>query len=186
METEHQSTRLVVGLGNPGKEYENTRHNLGALAVRSFAEAKGACFQKNKYVEGELSCVRLEHRKVYFLLPTTYMNVSGHSVKKCMDYPKISLPNLLIVVDDCAIPFEEVRLRSQGSSGGHNGLKNVAERLGSQEYARLKVGIGDREHGDLSDYVLGKFTQEERKLLPTITEKAALVIQEWLCLEQKL
>ena len=155
---------LIVGLGNPGKAYENTRHNMGWRIVKKMAEKKPP-----------------EGVKVKFLLPSTYMNSSGEEVKVNMDDFKLGLKDLLIVCDDVALPFGKLRLRDKGSSGGHNGLKSIEEHLSSQIYSRLKVGVDAPVEGiDLADYVLSRFTPEETAALPEIEERAIVTIEEWI------
>lgn len=171
--------RLIVGLGNPGKKYENTRHNLGFTIVSSFAKKCNWNFKKERELEGELAIGTCNQVKVVLLLPTTYMNLSGHSVKKTMDFYKISLPNLLIVNDDFALPFGAFRYRKQGSAGGHNGLKSIEFCLKTQEYSRLRVGIGD-PIGPIENYVLSSFTKEEIESLPQIIDEGVQFITNWI------
>jgi peptidyl-tRNA hydrolase, PTH1 family len=178
--TEENLISLVVGLGNPGKAYDETRHNVGFRVVRRLAEKIGIPFHQGSYFSGEIAQGRMEGKKVIFLLPMTYMNSSGQSVKMCADYFKISSEQILVVCDDVALPFGTLRLRAEGSSGGHNGLKSVEEHLGTKNYPRLKIGIGDRKQGGLADYVLGRFSADENESLPNVIEKAALVVERWI------
>lgn len=179
MNEENQSY-LVVGLGNPGSAYDATRHNMGFRTVRHFAEKMGFSFHHGSYFQGEVAQGRLERKKTILLLPQTYMNSSGQSVKLCADYFKMNVSHILIVCDDIALPFGTLRIRAEGSAGGHNGLKSVEEHLNTKSYPRLKIGIGDRNVGGLSDFVLGRFTEEEKVELPKIEEKAAAAIACWI------
>jgi peptidyl-tRNA hydrolase, PTH1 family len=170
---------LVVGLGNPGAAYEGTRHNIGFRVVRALAEKLGATFRPSlAQAKGNLAQAKIEDKMLFLLLPLTYMNESGLAVRKCLDYYKIPQSHCLIVVDDVEIPFETMRLREKGSSGGHNGLNSIAEHLGSEEYARLRIGVSKEQ--PLADYVLNCFSAEEEKELPKITERAVEKIEEWL------
>ena len=172
--------RLIVGLGNPGAAYKKTRHNLGFQIVQAFVEKKGLSLRQTGSVKGELAQGIVEENKLFFLLPSTYMNNSGEAVRLCLDYFDIPLENLLVVADDVSLPFGKIRLRSQGSSGGHNGLKSIEAYVRTQHYARLRVGIGDREHGELSDYVLGSFNSEEEVKLPEIVKQAVEILEIWI------
>jgi PTH1 family peptidyl-tRNA hydrolase len=177
---EENQIYLVVGLGNPGAAYQQTRHNIGFKTVRRFAEKAGFAFHKESHFSAELAQGRMDGKKAILLLPMTYMNSSGQSAKMCADYFKVSSENVLVVCDDIALPFGHLRFREEGSAGGHNGLKSIEEHLGTRNYPRIKIGIGDRTHGDLSDYVLGKFTADESAALADILEKAAHVVQTWI------
>ena len=137
--------------------------------------------RKKKKVLGELA----RHGEVFLLVPTTYMNNSGDAVRKCLDYFKIEIEDLLIVADDIAIPFGTFRYREKGSYGGHNGLLSIEEALGSREYSRLRIGIGDREHGDLADYVLSRFTREEQEKLPGLIDEGVKQIDKWIKLGEE-
>lgn len=171
---------LIIGLGNPGKEYDNTRHNIGFRIVKALAE-KYSIQMRSALVraKGSLGQGVIDEKECLLLLPFTYMNESGGAVKKCMDYYKIPSDHLIVIVDDVALPFGNLRLRKEGSAGGHNGLKSVEAYLG-QNYPRLRVGIGDREHGELADYVLSTFTTEEERALPEIVDNAIGMVSAWL------
>lgn len=180
MEEQGNQTHLIVGLGNPGKEFDDTRHNIGFRALRAFAEKFGLTFKYSAKVRGDVAIGEIEGKKIILLLPTEYMNLSGISVKLCQSYYKIAPKDALVVCDDIAIPFATCRFRYQGSSGGHNGLKSVEAELGTNEYPRLRIGIGDREYGDLADYVLGRFTEAEKQDLPRIFKGVIGVLELWL------
>lgn len=170
---------LIVGLGNIGPEYQNTRHNIGFKVLDAFAEASNAVFEVERY--GALSTVKLKGRTLLLLKPSTYMNLSGKAVSYWMRREKIELGNLLVVVDDLALPFGTVRMRAKGSDGGHNGLKNINELLGTQAYVRVRVGIGNGfPRGGQIDYVLGHWTDEEEQGLPAITEHCSKMIESFV------
>ncbi len=182
MEETGQARYLIVGLGNPGREYQSTRHNIGFEIVKEFAEQKKISFQKEKVFKGELAKYKESIGVIFVFKPLVYMNLSGEAVRKCIDFYQIALENILIVSDDFALPFGELRLRGQGSSGGHNGLKSIEEVLGTQNYCRLRCGIGEPEEAAAKQYVLEEFTIEERKTLPEFIARAVLAIEEWLSL----
>ena len=174
-------TYLIVGLGNVGKEYENTRHNIGFSIVDAIAGRYKEAFKKKSRLKGELAEVVIEGEKVLLLKPSTYMNRSGEAVRAIIDFFKIKdYSRLLVVVDDVAIPFGEFRLKAEGGSGGHKGLESISDCLGTLLYPRLRVGVGDRKHGDLASHVLGNFNEAERDKLPEIINKALEIIHLWL------
>jgi len=156
---------LVVGLGNICSEYADTRHNIGFRVLDALAEASNASFTTVRY--GALAEVRHKGRTLLLLKPSTYMNLSGKAVRYWLDAERIPRENLLVVSDDIALPFGTFRMRPQGSEGGHNGLKNITELLGGNNYARLRFGIGgDFARGHQVDYVLGRFSDEELAAMP--------------------
>lgn len=172
---------LIVGLGNIGKEYSGTRHNIGFIVLDAIAERHKEVFQKKSRIKGELAQVIIEEKKILLLKPSTYMNNSGEALRAAIDFFKIQdLSNLLVIADDIAIPFGEFRLKAEGGSGGHKGLESIAVHLGSLSYPRLRVGVGDRKQGDLASYVLGNFNENEKKELPEIIRKAIDIIHLWL------
>ncbi|MDE6065384.1 MAG: aminoacyl-tRNA hydrolase [Duncaniella sp.] len=151
---------LIVGLGNIGPEYVNTRHNAGFMIADALADACGASFSTERY--GDIARMRVKNAQLVVLKPSTYMNLSGNAVRYWKDKEGIELENILIIVDDCALPFGAIRLKPSGSDAGHNGLKNIAQMLGTQAYARLRFGIGnDFPRGTQVDYVLGHFTPDQ-------------------------
>jgi PTH1 family peptidyl-tRNA hydrolase len=164
-----------VGLGNPGSEYRDTRHNIGFLVLEALANKLGSSFKREIRFEGRHASGQVAEQKVHLLQPETYMNESGRSVAKILQYYKIEPSKLLVVVDDMALDFGTFRLRQMGSSGGHNGLKSVQEYLGSTNYARLRIGIG-KAKGDHVDHVLGRFTEHEKKELHTTLEQAVEIL----------
>ena len=156
---------LIVGLGNIGSEYADTRDNIGFNVLDALAEASNTSFTTVRY--GDMATLRHRSRTVLLLKPSTYMNLSGKAVRYWMEQEKIKPENLLVISDDIAIPFGQLRLRPQGSAGGHNGLKNIAELLGTEAFARMRFGVGgDFPRGHQIDYVLGKWSDEERKAMP--------------------
>jgi PTH1 family peptidyl-tRNA hydrolase len=161
---------LVVGLGNIGAEYANTRHNMGFMVLDAWAQASNIIFESGRY--GYMATVSFKGRKFHLLKPSTYMNLSGKAVRYWMNELKIPLENLLVISDDLNIPFGTVRLRKNGSAGGHNGLTNINELLGTQEYARVRMGIGnDFGRGHQVDYVLGELSDEEMEQMPELCKK---------------
>ena len=169
---------LIAGLGNIGPEYHETRHNIGFMTVDALAEKAGIRFDDGRY--GFTARFSLKGRQVVLLKPSTYMNLSGNAVRYWMQKENIPLENLLVVVDDLALPFGTLRLKGKGSDAGHNGLKHIAATLGTQAYARLRFGIGnDFPRGGQIDYVLGHFSDEEYKLIPERLETAGEIIRSF-------
>ncbi|MBQ7042234.1 MAG: aminoacyl-tRNA hydrolase [Muribaculaceae bacterium] len=156
---------LIVGLGNIGDEYRNTRHNIGFKILDAFAEASNISFATERY--GDVARVRVKNKQLVLLKPSTYMNLSGNAVRYWKEKEGIELNHILVLVDDLALPYGTIRIKGQGSDAGHNGLKNIAEMLGTSAYPRLRFGIGnDFPRGYQIDYVLGSFTIEERNKMP--------------------
>ena len=165
---------LIVGLGNPGYEYDGTRHNIGFRVVDKLAKDANATWEDKRY--GFLANMRVKNAQITLLKPTTFMNLSGNAVRYWLEKENIPNENLLIIVDDLSLPVGALRLRGKGSDGGHNGLKHIAQLIG-QDYARLKFGIGnDFPRGAQADFVLGKFSAEDEdiitKQLPTACDIA--------------
>ena len=161
---------LIVGLGNIGVEYANTRHNMGFMVLDAWAQASNIVFESGRY--GSIATISFKGRKFTLLKPSTYMNLSGKAVRYWMNELKIPVENLLVLSDDLNIPFGTVRLRKSGSAGGHNGLTNINELLGTQEYARVRMGIGnDFGRGHQIDYVLGELSDEEKEQMPELCKK---------------
>ena len=156
---------LIVGLGNIGDEYRNTRHNIGFKMLDAFAEASNIAFEDKRY--GFIGRGRVKNAELVLLKPSTFMNLSGNAVRYWMQHEKIPLENLLVLVDDLNLPFGTIRIRKQGSDGGHNGLKHIEQVLCTPNYARVRFGIGNEfNRGAQINYVLGEWTDEEEKLLP--------------------
>ena len=157
---------LIVGLGNIGDEYARTRHNIGFRVVDALAGAANVAFEDRRY--GFVATVKVKNQTLTLLKPSTYMNLSGNAVRYWRDKEKIEIDNILVLVDDIALPFGAIRIKPSGSDAGHNGLKNIAQMLGTQAYPRLRFGVGnDFPRGCQIDYVLGQFTLDQRQMLPT-------------------
>lgn len=166
---------LIAGLGNIGAEYELTRHNIGFLVLDRLADEKGVTFEITRHAEkAEL---KFKGKQIHLIKPTTYMNLSGKAITYWLQELKIPKENLLVVVDDIALPFGTLRMRKQGSAAGHNGLTHIEQVLGGTDYTRLRFGIGNNfNKGQQVDYVLGNFTQEEFRALPPLMDKASEMI----------
>ena len=153
--------KLVVGLGNPGSKYEGTRHNIGFEVIDRLAEGgSGARFSRK--FEGLVAETEIDFRRVLLLKPDTFMNLSGRSVAQATRFFKLDLADLLVVCDDLSLPLGKLRIRGGGSDGGQKGLRDISAQLGTDAYARLRIGIGDRGAVDASDYVLSRFRSAER------------------------
>ncbi len=156
---------LIAGLGNPGLEYADTRHNIGFGVVDLVAEKQECKFSSSRYAH--VAEFRFRGKTVFMIKPTTYMNLSGKAINYWLQAENIAKENLLVITDDLALPYGTIRLRSKGSDGGHNGLKSITESLASPEYCRMRFGIGNEfGKGKQVDYVLGKWTEEEMKIMP--------------------
>ena len=155
---------LIAGLGNIGSEYENTRHNIGFKIVEALAQKHKTTFSSERYAYS--TEIKLKNKKLVLIKPTTFMNLSGEAVRYWMQKEKIPVENILVIIDELALPFGAIRMKGSGSDGGHNGLKSVQELLGKQNYPRLRFGIaGDFSKGKQVDYVLGEWNKEELKTL---------------------
>jgi len=163
---------LIVGLGNPGAEYKYTRHNIGFLAADRLAEKLKTSFKTERY--GDVAKANYRGKRFIILKPSTYMNLSGKAVRYWLEKEKIDKNNLMVITDDVNLDFGTLRIRPKGSDGGHNGLKSIQELIGGNQYPRLRFGIGkDYPKGGQSDYVLGKWTEEQIKTLPKLLDKIA-------------
>lgn len=161
---------LVAGLGNIGAEYASTRHNMGFMVLDAWSEASNTPFSTQRY--GDIAEVSFKGRKFYLLKPSTYMNLSGNAVRYWVDKLKLPLENLIVVCDDINLPFGTVRMRKNGSDGGHNGLKDIEYRLGTTNWSRIRIGVGNDFHpGSQVDYVLGHFEDEQKAVIPEICAK---------------
>ena len=156
--------KLVAGLGNIGREYQNTRHNIGFMCLDRIADAFHVQFDRKK-LNGSYAEITYQNEKVILLKPEKYMNLSGEVISAFVRFYKISPLDLLVISDDLDMPTGKVKLKHKGSSGGHNGLKDIEKNLGTQEYKRLKIGIANNKKMDTKDYVLGKFTEDELALV---------------------
>lgn len=172
---------LIIGLGNPGQEYKHTRHNLGFEVVDYFAEHHGLVFHESKRFFGLFAEGKVQGKQVALLKPMTFMNLSGGSIKSCMEYFAIAQERILVICDDILIALGKMRMRMKGASGGHNGLKSVQLNLATEEYARLRIGVDSPQLGEnLSDYVMGHFTKEQKQIIKKLLPFTALVLDEWL------
>ncbi len=171
---------LIVGLGNPIIMYDKTRHNIGRDVICAFGKERGWEFKSSFRLSGMVAKGFYHEVNCYLLLPTTYMNNSGLSVAKALTSFGVNIDSLLVVSDDIFTEFGKIRLRVSGSSGGHNGLKSVAEHIGSENFNRLKIGIGNKYTCSLEDHVLGQFKEDELKYVPEIINKALVVIDYWI------
>jgi PTH1 family peptidyl-tRNA hydrolase len=169
---------LIVGLGNIGNEYAHTRHNIGFDVVNAFVQRHGASFRVDRLAY--VAELKWKGKTFICICPTTYMNLSGRAVKYWLDKESISIENMLVILDDLAVPLEKLRLRPGGSAGGHNGLKSIEETIASAEYPRLRFGIGNNyPKGHQSDFVLGKWRKEEEILVKLKIDKAIEAIENF-------
>jgi PTH1 family peptidyl-tRNA hydrolase len=169
---------LIAGLGNMGGEYHNTRHNIGFMALDALAKASNTVFSDKRY--GAVGCLPLKGHWLFLLKPSTYMNLSGLAVRYYMQQEKIPLENVLVVVDDLALPFGTLRLKGKGSDAGHNGLKHIAQTLGTENYARLRFGIGNNfPRGRQIDYVLSPFNEEEWETMSERLETVGGIVKSF-------
>ncbi len=161
---------LVAGLGNIGREYAQTRHNMGFMVLDAWSEASNAVFSTQRY--GDIAEVSFKGRRLTLLKPSTYMNLSGNAVRYWMEKKNVPLENLIVICDDLNLPFGTLRMRKKGSDGGHNGLKNIQDCLGSQDWCRIRMGIGNDFHaGEQIDFVLGDLSQDQKEQLPALCSK---------------
>ena len=171
--------KLVVGLGNVGKEYMGTRHNVGFMAIDRIAEENQVQIDTEKF-GGRYTMFRKYEEKIILLKPERFINLSGEVIKKYVDFFDIKIEDIWIICDDLDLPVGSYRLRYQGGSGGHNGLKNIELHLKTQQYKRMKIGISNNKQIDTKDYVLGKFTKEETKEMQSIFNKIPDIFDDFL------
>lgn len=151
---------LVIGLGNPGRQYENTRHNIGFMVLDRLAAATGAAFESAPRWQSQIA--RIPGESTLLLKPQTFMNLSGRAIRQILDFHKWPFSSILVIYDDAALPFGSLRFREKGSAGGHNGIKSIIQHLGTDVFPRLKIGIGSSQPGNMTGHVLGKFSPEEQ------------------------
>lgn len=169
---------LVVGLGNIGEEYASTRHNMGFMVLDAWAQASNAVYTTERY--GDVTQISFKGRKLYLLKPSTYMNLSGNAVRYWMNKLKLPVEQLVVICDDLNLPFGSVRMRKSGSDGGHNGLKNIELQLGTRDYTRIRIGIGnDFSRGGQVDFVLGSISAEDKELLPGIFDRVIAGVKDF-------
>lgn len=171
--------KLVVGLGNPGIEYNNTRHNIGFMCIDSIANYFNVKLDSKKF-NGEYVQFNINGEKVILLKPLKYMNLSGEVIRDFVNFYKIDIKDILVICDDLDTDVGNYRLRYKGSSGGHNGLKNIEQNLSNNEYKRIKIGISNNKKFDTKDYVLGKFSKEELDIILPIVDKIPTIIDDYL------
>lgn len=169
---------LIIGLGNPGKEYEKTRHNVGFMAIDAFIDGKN--LSSTEKFNGEIFKIKQESKEIIFVKPLTYMNNSGICVSQIVNFYKIETSNILVIHDDMDLKLGEVRFRIKGSSGGHNGIKSIISMLGTQDFKRIKIGIGKPDEITTVDYVLGKFSKKEKTLIDEATGFVNRFLKEYI------
>lgn len=171
--------KLIVGLGNPGIEYENTRHNTGFMAIDKYASTNNLVFNKNKF-DGLYTDFIFNGEKIILLKPQKFMNLSGEVISKFLKYFKIDIQDLLVIYDDMDLDVGNFKIRYKGGSAGHNGLKNIESNILTDEYKRIKIGISKNKNIDTVNYVLGKFSPEEHEKLNSVLEKIPDIINDYL------
>lgn len=174
--------KLIVGLGNPGKEYENTRHNVGFDVIDRYLNYKNIVSSKSKF-DGIYFESNINNEKVIFLKPQKYMNLSGEVVKKYVDYFKIKVENILVIHDDLDQEIGKIKLKQNSSSGGHNGIKNIESNLNTKNYKRLKIGISNNKSVDTKDFVLGKFNKKDRGIVENSINMCLNIIDDFFSLD---
>lgn len=173
--------KLIIGLGNPGEKYTDTRHNLGFMVIEELAKRHKIGLRQRRRFKALAGEGVIEGDSCYLAMPQTYMNLSGHSARSLVKWLNIELKDMLLVMDDVALPLGDIRIRANGSDAGHKGLRSVIDCLASSEFARLRIGVMNPEGiGDLSAYVLDRLTKKESKLLPGILERAASACECWI------
>ena len=171
---------IIVGLGNPGKEYENTRHNIGFMFLDALSKAFNLDFKIDKKANTLVATMVLKEKKHYFLKPLTYMNLSGNAVYSFINYYHLEKEEIIVIHDDMDLPTGKVRIRFRGSSGGHNGIKSIINCLKTEEFNRIRIGIGHEDKNNVIDFVLSKFSKEELDLLEGVLQQAPKMILDYI------
>ena len=174
--------KLIVGLGNPGKDYDNTRHNIGFMIIDKYLKSHNLDTNKSKF-DGKYIDTIINEEKVIFLKPQKYMNLSGEVVKKYIDYFKIDISDILIIQDDLDQNLGNIKLKQNSSSGGHNGIKDIEKNIGTKDYKRLKIGISNNKSVNTKDYVLGHFSKEEKDIIDESINISLNIIDDYLKLD---
>ncbi len=175
-------SHIIVGLGNPGKEYITTRHNAGFLSLEYISQKEGFSISRSRF-KAVVTDTVFGTKRCLFMMPQTYMNNSGEAVKEACDFYKVAPENVIVIFDDISLPVGKLRIRKSGSAGGHNGIKSIIAHLGTQDFPRIKVGVGEKPHKemDLADWVLSNFSAEEKKVLfdefEKVNEAAKLLVK---------
>lgn len=171
--------KVIVGLGNPGKDYKNTRHNIGFMVLEELASRYPIEKQDSRF-DAIIGHIRIGSEKALLVKPLTFMNLSGKAVQPILHWYKLTLDDLMVVYDDMDLPVASLRIRAQGGTGGHKGMTSISERLASQEFARIRIGIGRPEGGEAVNWVLGKFSREEEAEVQIVVKKAADALEKWV------
>ena len=172
--------KIIVGLGNPTKEYAGTRHNVGFSVIYNISDAYNIPVETKKH-KALIGKGIIEGEKVILAMPQTYMNLSGESVRELMDYYKCDLSDLIVIYDDISLDVGKLRIRAKGSAGGHNGIKNIIAQLGTQEFTRIRIGVGEKPAKmDLADYVLGHFSAEDQTVMNEAFKEASDAVEMML------
>ncbi len=170
---------LVAGLGNIGPEYAGTRHNMGFMVLDAWAHASNTSFETHRY--GDVAVLSIKGRNVYLLKPSTYMNLSGNAIRYYLTKLPVTIERTIVICDDINLPFGTIRMRKSGSDGGHNGLKNIEETIGTRDYTRIRMGVGhDFSQGAQVDYVLGQLSEEEKAMMPELSKKVIQGVTDWI------
>jgi len=170
---------LVAGLGNIGPEYAGTRHNMGFMVLDAWAHASNTSFETHRY--GDVAVLSIKGRNVYLLKPSTYMNLSGNAIRYYLTKLPVTIERTIVICDDINLPFGTIRMRKSGSDGGHNGLKNIEETIGTRDYTRIRMGVGhDFSQGAQVDYVLGQLSEEEKAMMPELCQRVIQGVKDWI------
>lgn len=171
--------KLIVGLGNPGSDYVNTRHNMGFMVIDNYAKLKNVSFEKEKF-GGTFTELFVNNEKILLLKPLKFINLSGEVLLSFVSYFKISISDILVISDDLDMPLGKIKLKENSSSGGHNGLKNIEKCLGTKSYKRLKLGISNDKNIDTKDYVLGRFSSDDLIVVKDVIDKSCKIIDDFI------